>query len=103
MTIEAGSGNKLKGWHYFFIISEKLLHEAISVYTGNTTVNNMGIRYFLLFLGSAQAFVADAGCCSRYAGAYDLSQVCYCRAADRFLIQLFSTGAALLPSPLQIK
>ncbi|MBP7555240.1 MAG: hypothetical protein KA821_03180 [Chitinophagaceae bacterium] len=100
LVIEVVSGKKSDGWHYFFIISKKILHEALSVYSGNTTVNSMGIRYFLLFLGSTQAFVADAGCCGWHAGIYDLPQVCYCRTADGFLIHLFSISAALLLSQI---
>lgn len=90
LTNAGMSGNISNGWHYFFISIRKILHEALSVYSGNTTVDSMGIRYFLLFLGCTQAFVTDAGCCGRYAGTHDLSKVCYCRKADRGLIHLFN-------------
>ncbi len=74
----------------FSSVSVKSLHEDSSVYSGDSPVDSVGIRYLLLLLGRTQTSFADTGSHSRHAGADDLSQICYCRAADRFLIYLIS-------------
>ncbi|MFT3677906.1 MAG: hypothetical protein QM781_18580 [Chitinophagaceae bacterium] len=94
------SGNNSNGWHYFFIVSENLQHEAFPVYPGNSTVDSMGLGHILLLLGSSEAFVANAGCCSRYAGIDNLPQICYCGTANKHLTQLFRECCGLVTTGL---